>query len=81
MTGIMAIAHSNADSERLFSVVRKNHTEFRSSMATQTLSSLMFVKSRIITNESQSQCFSITVDDALLARAKSATTEVLQGLL
>lgn len=38
MTAILIIPHSNADCERLFSMVRKNKTESRSSIALGTLS-------------------------------------------
>ena len=44
MLGILAIPHSNADAERVFSMVRKNRTECRSSMATDTLESVLILK-------------------------------------
>lgn len=41
MLGILVIFHSNADCERIFSLVGKNKTEFRASLATSTISSLV----------------------------------------
>ena len=40
MLAILSIPHSNAEDERIFSLVRKNSTEFRPSLATKTLSDL-----------------------------------------
>jgi hypothetical protein len=44
MLGILVIPHSNADSERIFSQVRKNRTEIRPNLSVSTLSSLMVLK-------------------------------------
>ena len=38
---LLTIPASNADSERVFSLVRRIKTEFRSSLATETVSSLI----------------------------------------
>ena len=40
MLAILSFPHSNADDERIFSLVRKNASEFRPSLSTQTLSDL-----------------------------------------
>ena len=41
MCGILAIPHSNAGCERIFSYVRKNKTDQRSSLAADTIDALM----------------------------------------
>lgn len=63
--------HSNADCERLFSTVRKNKTDFRASMSTKTLSSILTHKTMM---SAQSQvCHAVQHRDELLKQAKSAT--------
>ena len=44
MSGVLAIPHSNADCERVFSLVRKTRTEARSSVNNETLESLLIQK-------------------------------------
>ncbi|XP_076449586.1 uncharacterized protein LOC143285992 [Babylonia areolata] len=46
MLSILTIPHSSAHCERIFSVVRKNHTDFRGSMGCDTLEALVVAKSR-----------------------------------
>ncbi|KAK7105390.1 hypothetical protein V1264_016779 [Littorina saxatilis] len=46
MLSILTIPHSSAHCERIFSVVRKNKTDFRGSMAKDTLEALVVAKSR-----------------------------------
>lgn len=46
MKGILSIPHSNAHCERVFSCVRKNRTDQRTSLGDKTLESLLVVKSR-----------------------------------
>ena len=41
MLAILSLPHSNADDERIFSLVRKNATVFRPSLSTQTLSDFL----------------------------------------
>ena len=41
---VLALPHSNAGKERVFSMVRKNKTTFRASMGFNTLGSLLSVK-------------------------------------
>lgn len=46
MLGILTLPHSSAHCERIFSMVRKNRTDFRASMQNKTMQSLMVLKSR-----------------------------------
>lgn len=46
MLGILCIPHSNAACERIFSCVRKNHTDQRASLSSETIDNLMVVKSQ-----------------------------------
>ena len=55
--GILTMYHSNADCERLFSIVRKNKTDFRASMSTPVLGALLTHKT-IMSGKSQ-LCFSV----------------------
>ena len=73
----LSVPHSNAASERIFSMVRKNHTESRASMSTETLSSLMVMKTHLLSRDMK--CFSVDLDDALLKKARSATSASLQN--
>lgn len=68
--GILTIYHSNADCERMFSMVRKNKTEFRSSMSTGTLSDLMTHKTMMLAKSQQ--CYTVKHCDDVLKKAKSA---------
>ena len=45
MLGILTIPHSNASCERIFSCVRKNKTDQRASLGSDTLDALLVVKS------------------------------------
>ena len=44
MLGVLTIPHSNAACERIFSIVRKNKTDFRASLGKETLQSLLIEK-------------------------------------
>lgn len=68
MLKILTIPHSNADSERLFSVVRKNRAETRSSMTIATLESLLINKLG----------GRVPLSNDILAKCKSATYESLK---
>ena len=46
MASLLTIPHSSAHCERVFSMVRKNQTDFRASMKTDTLQALLVAKSR-----------------------------------
>ncbi|XP_064648741.1 uncharacterized protein LOC135500955 [Lineus longissimus] len=48
MLGICTIPHANASCERIFSCVRKNKTDQRASMGSNTLDALMVVKGRLL---------------------------------
>ena len=66
---LLSIPASNADSERVFSLVRRIKTEFRSSLATETVSSLITCH---LNNLSQC-CENVNFSDALLSNAKMCT--------
>ncbi|KAL3879844.1 hypothetical protein ACJMK2_032123 [Sinanodonta woodiana] len=72
MSHILAIPHSNASCERIFSFVRKNRTDFRSSMKTETLESLLVVKQEGIV------CYKRQFDKVMLKRCKGTTAMSLQ---
>ena len=46
VTGLMTVPHSSAACERVFSVVRKNSTEQRSSLSEEVLEAMMVVKAK-----------------------------------
>lgn len=69
MLSILTIPHSNAECERIFSLVTKNLTQFRSTLSSQNLESLLTVKSNMT-----SPCFQQNFETEFLKRAKSATT-------
>ena len=48
MKSLCALPHSNADSERVFSLIRKNKTECRASMSREMLNDLTVVKMSLI---------------------------------
>ena len=77
MLGILCIFHSNADCERIFSLVTKNKTEFRPSMKTETLNSLITHKQFMVAKGSV--CYRQKYNRATLQRAKSATYVKLSG--
>lgn len=70
MAAILAIPHSNADCERVFSLVRKTRTESRASMSNETLESLLIQK---INGLHRGACYAQQFNDELLKKAKSAT--------
>ena len=74
MSVILTIPHSNADCERVFSLVRKTRTENRASMSNETLESLVIQK---VTSQHQGPCFSQQFADNLVRKAKSATYSTL----
>ena len=68
---ILVIPHSNAEEERVFSMVRKNKTPFRPNLDIErTLSSLLTVK--LATNE---PCHAYTPPDTVINRASKVTWE------
>lgn len=77
MLGILVIPHSNADSERIFSQVRKNRTETRPNLSVSTLSSLMVVKTYMTSTDKK--CYEHTYTPKQLKSAKSATYQALKN--
>ena len=69
LLAVFCIPHSNADWERIFSVMKKNLTEARASMSTKTVESLLVSK----LNTSPD----MTLGDEVLKRCKKATREHL----
>ncbi|KAJ8385779.1 hypothetical protein AAFF_G00182230 [Aldrovandia affinis] len=77
MLGILVVFHSNADCERVFSLVTKNKTQYRASLSTEMISALVTRKVSMAAKGTvcHMECFS----DALLRKAKSATYEAKQS--
>ena len=73
MLGILLIFHSNADCERMFSLVTKNKTKYRASLSTDMLSSL--VTRKVMMAAKNSVCHMEDYSDTLLRRAKSSSYE------
>lgn len=69
-SALLVLPHSNANCERLFSLARKNKTEYRSSMSTETLESLLILKMNVFGGGKE--CYSTELPDDLLTRCKSA---------
>ncbi|GBM87150.1 hypothetical protein AVEN_150835-1 [Araneus ventricosus] len=69
MMSILSVPHSNAASERIFSMVRKNQTESRSSMNTKTLESLL------ITKLNMGICYDVKLSSDDLKKAKGDVVE------
>ena len=68
---VLVIPHSNAAEERVFSMVRKNKTPFRSSLSLDgTLSSIITVKLRV-----DDPCEKFEPSKQLLEKAKKSTWE------
>ena len=74
MAAILVIPHSNCDCERVFSLLKKNKTEFRSSMKAGSLESILQLKVN-----AQGACYEQTYDAELLKRAKSSTSFALKA--
>lgn len=73
---ILVIPHSNVELERLFSIVRKNKTDARSSLKLDgTLSSILAMKSMY--PETKTPCHKFQPDESMLRSAKSATVKAL----
>ena len=70
MLSVLTIPHSNASSERVFSMVRKNRTSARSSLSTKTLESILINKF--------SSTRSAGMSEDLLRKCKSATYNALK---
>lgn len=73
---ILLIPHSNAECERIFSLVKKNRTEFRSLMSNETLESLLVLKT-----QNPKPCFQQKFSEETLRNAKKATVTSLNSTL
>ena len=71
MLGVLVIFHSNADCERVFSLVTKNKTKYRASLSTEMLSSLVTRKGMMSSKDTVGYMESFS--DTLLRKARSAT--------
>ena len=70
MKTLLLLPHSNADSERVFSMVNKISTEHRADLAQHTVAALLSVK---VNSRVDSQRFEPSINE--LSKAKSATME------
>lgn len=75
--GILEIFHSNADCERVFSLVTKNKTQYRASLSTDMISALVMKKVSMAAKGTV--CHKEDFSDKLLRKAKSATYEAKQS--
>lgn len=75
MLALLTVPHSNAYTERIFSSVRRNHTEFRAAMSTKTLGALMTEK--VKTNAYSEVCYEKKFTTKELNDAKHATMRFL----
>ena len=72
---LLILPHSNADPERLFSMVRKIETEERGKLDPSTVCDLLSVK---INNDKPCYLNSHLINDSMLSNAKSATMKSLE---
>ena len=77
MMVILSVSHSNAEDERIFSVVRKNSTEFRSSLTTSVLSDTLVNK--LYWQAAGIPCYQRELKPELLQKCKRATMEQVKG--
>ena len=68
---LLSIPASNADSECVFSLVRRMKTEYRSSLSTETISSLIGCH----LNKTWVCCGVVNAEESLLVAAKKCTHE------
>lgn len=75
MLAVLIIPHSNAPTERVFSILRKNHTEFRPSMSSKAVTALLVEKTKsFATGE---VCYTKKFSKEVLSSAKRATAQFL----
>jgi hypothetical protein len=67
---LIALPHSNADTERVFSIVRKIVTDYRTELDQSTLCALVACKLN-----DDSKCFKLDTPTDLLQTAKSSTSD------
>nr|XP_042912499.1 zinc finger BED domain-containing protein 5-like [Parasteatoda tepidariorum] len=75
MLTILILPHSNAACERVFSIVKKNLTDSRSSLALPTLEALLIEKCK----SSETCCYDAVLTEQDLIKAKKATYVSLTG--
>ena len=73
---VLSMPHGNAEDERIFSMVRKNATEFRPSLSTATLSHGMVRK--VYTQPAGEPCHQVNFGNSLLQICKKATAVLLE---
>ena len=73
MVRLLSIPHSNASCERIFSIVRKNRTDFRASMSTEVLQSILILK------QAGGVCYDQKPTPAVIKACKAATQAHLQS--
>lgn len=66
-----SIPHSNAGCEQVFPLVRKNHSDFRGSMKTLALESILVNKMNM--SSKGKRCYQQLFTEEFIKRAKSAT--------
>lgn len=71
MVGLLTIPCSNADAERGFSILRKMHTDQRSTLSQNTIVSLMSVK---FNSDPHTCCFDAELSPELISKCKKATS-------
>lgn len=71
MLTILLVPQSNAPTERVFSIIKKNKTDFRPNMNTDTLSSLMIEKMK--QQSAGERCYDRKFSEAQLKAAKKST--------
>ena len=70
--GVPVVPHSNAGCERVFSMVRKCKTEFRSSMSTRVLSNLIIQKVHMQSRGQVCHEFNFTEEQLILAKGATS---------
>ena len=70
MPALLCLPHSNADSERVFSMVRKIHTEARSSLAPDILTAFLQIKLNC-----DSCCHDFKITPGMTDKAKCCTEQ------
>ena len=73
---VLVIPHSNAEDERIFSVVRKNLNEYRPNLSSDTLSDLMVEKMSMLSKNEK--CYESNFSKELTTKLKSATYNSLK---
>lgn len=73
---ILVIPHSNAEDERIFSIVRKNLNEYRPNLSSSTLSDIIVEKMNTLSKNEK--CYNSKFSKDLLTKLKSATYNSLK---